>query len=478
MSFIDAVRNVLGLADRQPAHYVPGSQRFLELDTDAVRDELRLDARAKLRGTSNQPASESKGLDEVETAVINLIESERKKSKDKYLGQIEAYQARLANLDLEKAGSDIRILADTTITDFKLRATEGLDRMANLQREVSDKEEDLRNFRADNGLKRSPNVRGRGAVVFMVGFVIFVFVLESLVNGALLGKGAEFGLAQGILIAMALSLINIVPAWLFAGPAFSMLQHRSRPVWGTGLAITVIWLVIAIFFNLAVGHYRDALGGPNPEVAGVTTIASIKAHLFQLADIQSYFLWMIGLLVSSTVAFDRYKMDDPYPGYGKIHRAFMKALEEFMDAKLEIQDELNTWRDEAVAKMQKARESTTNWRKEFDRVTSAQENFFHKFSSHMEHLESSANTLLSVYREENKRLRKTSAPKHFDIQWHIPANANPSPPVLLGLNSGEVKILVTDTTNLLESSIKKLNIEYQNQMKKFANISDMFSSEL
>ena len=42
----------------------------------------------------------------------------------------------------------------------------------------------------------------------------------------------------------------------------------------------------------------------------------------------SFFLFVIGLCGASIAALDGYKLDDPFPGYGKRHRKYAAARQQ------------------------------------------------------------------------------------------------------------------------------------------------------
>ena len=77
----------------------------------------------------------------------------------------------------------------------------------------------------------------------------------------------------------------------------------------------------------------------------------------------------MGLFFCMVAAIDGFKMDDPYPGYGKISRKHEEIIREYTDEKANIVDDLTYTRDRALDYIRDARQNLAARRSELPPVT-------------------------------------------------------------------------------------------------------------
>ena len=81
-------------------------------------------------------------------------------------------------------------------------------------------------------------------------------------------------------------------------------------------------LAVAYSSNLLVAHYRDALGGSDPDNASAAALTAWLANPvnpLRVSGVES--LWLLGLGVVFTIMglIDGFLFEDPYPGYGRFY---------------------------------------------------------------------------------------------------------------------------------------------------------------
>jgi hypothetical protein len=92
-----------------------------------------------------------------------------------------------------------------------------------------------------------------------------------------------------------------------------------------------------------VAHYRDTLGGSDPDTAGTTALAAWLAAPFdplKVHDVQSLWLLGLGLLFSFIGMAEGYMADDSYPGYGHLWRHYENLLKEYRPELMQNLDQL------------------------------------------------------------------------------------------------------------------------------------------
>jgi hypothetical protein len=197
--------------------------------------------------------------------------------------------------------------------------------LQNLREELVDSERSYQIFRRNHDLDRPahyPDSRW-----LHIGLILLILIGESVLNGVMLARGSEFGLVGGVGSAFMIALVNVLMlGWGLGGAGLRLSHHRLIAPRTSGILILLLAVAGVLLFNLLVAHYCDALATADPSQAGLTAVARLRENPLGVADAQSWFLFVMGCCFAIAGAFDRLKMDDPYPGYGRIarHRQVMR----------------------------------------------------------------------------------------------------------------------------------------------------------
>ena len=110
-----------------------------------------------------------------------------------------------------------------------------------------------------------------------MGTVLVVQVGETLINGFFFGQNVAGSFLGGIGEAVLYSTLNVLVIGGLAGFLFYRFAHPSLPISKRmgGYFGVVLMGISAFFFNLFVGHYRDALDSKYP-TGGTCNIYEIE----------------------------------------------------------------------------------------------------------------------------------------------------------------------------------------------------------
>lgn len=92
---------------------------------------------------------------------------------------------------------------------------------------------------------------------FSFSLIIFFVIVESILNGIFFSSGSDLGFLGGVLLALALSAINVATGAL---NGFAFLRSRNSRRWIVSIPSGLAFLVIegaVIVFNGFIAHYRD-----------------------------------------------------------------------------------------------------------------------------------------------------------------------------------------------------------------------------
>ncbi len=389
---------------------------FMELDLDRMKKDLSLETEAKKRGERNSPPSDAEIFDDIENMIITTIESEKRSAHDKLINHFATYGDRIRSLGFQTKFSEALTSPDFASCDFKTSVQAGKNLLFESRRNVGRMEKEFETFKKKHGLRRLPSYPHSWVLHFSVP--ISLLLVEAILNGNFLAIGHELGLIGGILEALAIAAVN-VGVGLSAGLVIRQVNHRVILRKLSGVIGLMMYFAVALGFNLAVAHYRDALGGEFPIRAAKTAIDTLLASPLAVADLKSWMLLLMGCCFSLACAVDSYKMDDPYPGYGKLARRQLEIMDEYIGQTQDLMKELELVRDQALLKMEIAAKDIDNRHSEYRAILASRQQLERTFEQYVMHLEDCANQLLSFYRETNRSCRQTPTPKHFSQKWEI-----------------------------------------------------------
>lgn len=443
---------------------------FPELDLDNIIRDHNLAEQGWTRGEKNLPPSTSEVLDDIEHKIISIVETERQRQLQSFSQQLNAYRQRIASLDLENEAIHIGSAAQRASTEFVVKVDEGKARLFTLWRNSCMIEKQWNDFRKHHNLTHPADYPLSRLWNFAV--ILVILAVESILNGNFLARGLETGLIGGIIQAFVIAAANVFFGVFLGNYVMRYAFHRSYFLRALAFVEVPVSFGIAIAFNLMVGHYRDALGGPDPDHASIIALNTILAQPFYLASLQSWILFAMGVFFFTIAAADGFKMDDPYPGYGRISRKHEEITRDYMNEKANIVDDLSRTRDQALDSIRTARQNLASHRAELAGVLDQQGKLIHFFEAHENYLNRAVNNLLSVYRNANMRSRTTPVPEHFNDSYALPkASTSISPPFATRVAIVDANIEKTDIA--LRNAIKQVNSRFEEAVGAFHQIGEL-----
>ena len=454
-------------------------------------ERFKLKERGRERGQQDQPQSTQPTLDNVEMEVVGYCDDLYATRRNEYHRHRSALEERMQPPPSDR-GADS--LVENTRKEMRDAVAEERPDLSRATREAQRAIGEVNRFRLEQGRNADADYpEGR---MWHWGILVALVVLESLVNGLFFGANVEGGLLAGTSYAVLISVVNVaVLGWLIAAMV-RQVHHRDPRRRVGGLAGLAAVLAVAMFWNLFVAHYREALpydyppapdilpvarsataqsplgqspaasspaalspGGP--AAAGLSSAAQspqtdslpetcwrgpdeadadqealclFRASPFGLGGFYSYMLLLIGLAMCAAAAMDWFKTDDPYPGYGKRERHKRKARERLERDRRELLGDLNELHDDAARRL----------RNDFRDPARARQLALSDYTKlHARHtdlrgfardLAKSCAGALDIYRNANREARSTPEPQ----VWHTPWLADwdlPEPPDGSGLAS-------------------------------------------
>ncbi|MEY9097991.1 hypothetical protein ABIA24_000900 [Sinorhizobium fredii] len=445
---------------------------FPTFDVEKVSRTLELPERGTENGAANRPVKTARALDEVEQRIVAKIEEEKKTSYQLLEDQFHTFSDRLNNLDFESQFGMIRQANATSVSDFKAEAEGGVDQLHGLRRDLTVAEDEMVKFKQKHGLDRAAKVTSGAMWSLKVSLIVFLLLLETVLNGTFLAKGSEQGLLGGVTEAFTFAVLNIGSALLLAYFCVRFLVHRSLFLKLLGSAGLILYMGIAVFINLALAHYREAaatiLTGASKEV-----MDNLWASPLGLNDLSSWTLFGLGLLFSVVAFIDGCLMTDPYPGFAGVQKRLNAARAAYVDRRAELIEDLRDVRDQHNEKVEVIIRELSARRLEARAIIQHRARCMDLFMEHQNQLERAANQLLTIYRETNRAARKEPEPKYFATSYKM-ERLKPVHQFAEEWNDEELAERIKTATAQLSEQMLKIAAEFENAIDRYRQLDNLF----
>jgi hypothetical protein len=460
----------------EPRHdYRPSTDVFLELNTDTIAKNLRLAELGAERGASDRPASDAQHLDDVEHKIIERIEAHKQDAHKLFSDHLHTYDDRLSALHFEERFTIIRQAAPEAVSDFKAEAGLGRDELFSLRRRIADTEKEREDFKARHKLVRVARISTTSEDIFKVGLLALMYVIEVAVNGTFLAKSNPEGILGGAIQAVTFASLNILASVLFGLVPIRLLNRRAFFLKILGFLALLLYLAFAIGLNLTLAHLREMPPTLTGDV-GEQVLQQLLHAPHVLHDVNSWVFFGFGFIFSLVAMTDGILFTDPYPGYGAMEKRWLEAGQYYTDRKSERIDYLREIRDMAKDAMNDAAHDLSVRRGEFDSILQARARLAQRFAEHQNHIERTANALLTVYREANRGSRKTPSPSYFTKDYQMER--------IIYAGDGkentardELRQAIKESQELLETQIAAIHQAFDEAVKSYREIDDFIPEE-
>jgi hypothetical protein len=399
---------------------------------DKARRTLDVDQRAADAGLRDSPKTMSTVLDATESEIcahfVGLARNRR-----------EACEVRLAKLQLDRKATSAKIDIEQTKDSFARLQTAIEPSLENLRAEHATvlhqaKENEARALKYLRWFQQRHGLNHRTATypesqLYHFGIVAGLAVVEWVSLSTFYAEGSDFGLLGGVLIAMALSIVNISLA-ILSGSLLRYVNHRSPR--RKALALLAVWLLYACFLlvTLAAAHYRVATNDiAQSQSAAVASRGSPDLDQWRAArmagqrfltnplgfdDVFSWILVVLALIFGIFASYKGYRIDDPYPGYGELDRELKRRRDIYEAAKADysrLGDQVfDRTLQEQTHLVAEVKANVDYYQQLMSKTEEERRTYVHDVAE----LQDACNIVLKRYRQTNVRVRVSPAPTYFN----------------------------------------------------------------
>lgn len=298
------------------------------IDIKKISAALNLKAEAHRLGAAGVPRESDQQLSGPETAIVHKVEEARQ-------DYMTWGELRLATLNQELSRKDI-----TQQINQARKADQEFERMASAEltanyatlRELgeiaSSRKEELNRFKIENAIDRLPIVPMGNAKVLIVILAIVLIAVEAFLNMTFFAQGLNSGLVGGFFQAFVAATVNVGVSFILGAYLIRYINHIKLLPKFLGFVVLALTACFILMMAFGIAHYRDALvmGADNAMSLALQTLLTAPVGLTELS---SWLLFMVSVGFGVIAVFDGYKMDDPYPGYGKKFLLTDEAIKDY-----------------------------------------------------------------------------------------------------------------------------------------------------
>ena len=429
-----------------------------------LRERIQPEKTGRIDGQRGVPEPTAETYGKVENEIIQAVQQARSAAVQDLQRDLSALDQRLKTENLDTRIEELSdTLSSVEARQATLRATLGSE-VRETHREYSERQDAVTKFRERHRLERPAFVPGPGAKWVAFGFLAVLFLVETVLNGALLARVDTGGFIGAIIVASGISFWNLGVPYLIFAPWIRQLRHRE---WGPkilGMLGIVVFLLLFFPFNLAVAHYREA---PSSEA-----ISNLFADPFALPEFQSWLLFLLGFLFSVLALIDRWKRDgDPYPGYSKLEEELNAKRHAFLDTQQKVLESLEEERKELRNEVASKRRAVRYGPEEHNSLVTDRRNRISLFRDTLDRFEQVAWTLLAEYRNANEATRSSAVPVHFKQEWRIDRDVRIEPSRFDYIDEEAGKRAVAHPLDRSESAEDALNKGFKQIREEISGLS-------
>lgn len=383
-------------------------------DVKRLIEELNLKAEARRLGEAGVPAPDATRPGGAEAEAIQRVDRVRQDYVDWAAVRLSVLNERLEKTDVTQtvnracqADQEFERKASSLITEQEavLRATG--ERARQLDAE-------LRAFKAAHGLSRSAVYPTGARAFFGYALLLFLIVLEGVLNATFFAQGVDSGLLGGAAYAMALAAFNVAIAYVLGRWPSRYLHHRQPGLEILGwLAVVAAFAAMAVV-GLGIAHFRDALTAGSTE-APAAAMYTLMTAPFMLKDLMSWGLFGISVVFALIAFFDGHFSDDLYPSYGKVSRRADDATDAYESELQALRTGLDELRKEEVKSLDDAARDCQASVASFATTIEDKRASKLKLEGALQDSANSLEAVLLIFRQENEVARKgLPRPAYFD----------------------------------------------------------------
>jgi exonuclease VII large subunit len=127
-----------------------------------------------------------------------------------------------------------------------------------------------------------------------------------------------------------------------------------------------------------------------------------------LRDLNSWALALASVVCGILALFDAYKLEDPYPGYGTLHRKMLRAVDDFEHQRATFRMGLESLKEDALRSLERLLSDAQVSLRNLDSAIEQKATTHQSFESCVKNIETALHAVIGRFRDENARARSSA----------------------------------------------------------------------
>ncbi len=387
---------------------------------------------AKREGLIEQPCSKSSGSiteGEIKQEFDNHIHKNTENLRD-HFENVEKEQNKLSSFLKENHFQPIVNNLDVSLNaSINKKELEEADAHNNYKTYKAEQDQ----FRKYHQISREANYATPKKTWITFGIILFLFVIEFVLNGSMLQGALVGGLVEGISVATSVAFLNCIGSglagyWIFKN--ITHLEKNKKILWGFYSALYVLFVV---YLNACLGAYRSeseqALQSLINSTGNVQTLSStqIQETLAKVitpwsSDVEFTFvglvLTFVGLLFALLSIWKGFTYNDTYPGYGEVGKKVNFYKDSIRKINKSFVNDISKMEANTDKKLLETYSNIKNNELNYwDANANLIQKEFVNYEQKVDYALRGVNHIISEYRKENSKVRKSDVPSYFKEKW-------------------------------------------------------------
>ena len=407
-----------------------------DFNVESIEKKHEIREKAKRDGMGDEPPTNSESLSvtegEITQECTSYLENHTTRLRD-YLKKTEEKQNQLSS---HLKQNHFEPIVNKLDSHFHTLITEKEMKLKDLRSNYDIYKEEQKQFQKYHQLTREPNFADTSKTIKAVGLIFFLFIVETILNGFMLKGSLVGGTAEGVAVATSVAFLNVIASGLVGYYIFKKITHLEKAKKILFGFFSSLFIIFIVYVNSCLGAYRSKAGevfesqyGAEATEATKLTGAEINEIMTSVIkpwsdDVSFVFTGIVLTFVGLTFAFisimDGFTYNDTYPGFGNIGKRVNKYKDEIRKTFTSYAKDLSQIFSNSSNDLQKIFDNLRkNELADWDANTNSIQKEFVTFEQKANAAERKSNHMIAEYRKENKRVRKTEAPKYFKNQFNL-----------------------------------------------------------
>ena len=205
-----------------------GQTENLSIEIDSIVEKFQLVKEAKRLANMGLPAFHEKKPTSLELSVVEHVNQLREEAQRDFLRKQEDINSRVLSFEIKHQSMQ----SDVLNAEFERQARKIMDEqgawLKKLAYSAMTRFKELEAFKKTNGLEREANYPSTSGLVLRYSMLVFLVVVEGILNANFFAEGLSSGLIGGFVYAALLAAINVVGCFFLGKYALPWLV--SKPV--------------------------------------------------------------------------------------------------------------------------------------------------------------------------------------------------------------------------------------------------------